>query len=196
MRLTKALFIGRDNWLEPEEWGKLAEGTVGNSNLRKIEDFPWSEDILKNEKTVKLQGRLIHDECSGSKSPSFIVFVKLLQHPSAASITELDLRLNSFPNLAVRWEFYSFRLPMSWLQPRRCKIHLQIYDVIELKKRIWIMLLLALIGLEMMDAKLLFLHFPVWSFSLLWTWSECYVICWVGVLKFDALLSQRSFSHI
>ena len=102
MRLTKALFIGRDNWLEPEEWGKLAEGTVGNSNLRKIEDFPWSEDILKNEKTVKLQGRLIHDECSGSKSPSFIVFVKLLQHPSAASITELDLRLNSFPNLAVR----------------------------------------------------------------------------------------------
>ena len=123
------MLLGRDNWLGPEEWRQLAEAMKESSELAKIEDFPWSQDILnpwsddvlkkkdkldsdqtinlpKNEKmdpdqqidlqkVVNLRGQLIHNGFTGLDSPSFKVFVELLQRPSAASITELDLRLNT-----------------------------------------------------------------------------------------------------
>ena len=101
-RVQKGLssLIGRDNWLGLKEWAQLAEAMKESSELAKIQDFPWTEDLLQKKDKVDLRGSLIHDGCSGLKSPSFIVFVKLLQRPSAASITELDLRFSALPNLA------------------------------------------------------------------------------------------------
>ena len=84
--------MGRVNLLEYEDWGRLAQAVGGSSKLAIIKDFPWSRDVLPWKEKIDLHGRLIHDGCSGLKSPSFIVLVELLKRPNAASITDLDLR--------------------------------------------------------------------------------------------------------
>ena len=85
--------------LGPEEWKRLAHAMKECSELTKIEDFAWSEDVLLRNEKIDLNGRLIHDGNSGVLSPSFIVLAELLHRPKAASITDLDLRLNTIPHL-------------------------------------------------------------------------------------------------
>ena len=92
--------------LGPDEWKQLVQSMSSNSELAKIEDFAWSGKVLEKGVTVVDLGRKHLDKCRHGRDrlddvSALVVLVALLQRPNAASITRLDLRFNTFPNMGI-----------------------------------------------------------------------------------------------
>ena len=76
-----------------------------NSELAKIDDFAWSEKVLKKGLTEVDLGRYHLDKSRHGRDrlddlSALMVLVALLQRPNAAGVTRLDLRLNTTRNMA------------------------------------------------------------------------------------------------
>ena len=91
--------------LGPDDWKLLMQSMSSNSELAKIDDFAWSEKVLKKGLTEVDLGRYHLDKSRHGRDrlddlSALVVLVALLQRPNAASITTLNLRLIAGPSLA------------------------------------------------------------------------------------------------